>query len=293
MEHVVFYPGAGGAPSFARVSSLDAAVSYVERLRNSANITEFSVYELTPVPLSMRAYYHVEVPAAEDATPAATSEADPPAAGAPEASSEAEPAAEELAVPAVEQAVQFALGDAAEAAAVEAEADEAADHADGAEDSADEPSEPEVATSEILAAAAAAASVTASSPEADDDDRSIEWVAEASVIEPAFVTPELPVLPSSSPPDASAAGEGDDELHLAVAPSVAVPLPPSLQVTPFAVAPPVGSPLPTPLAPEPADVADFPVEPAGQQPEAAPEAATADVVPASPGGRRSLGFFTR
>jgi hypothetical protein len=63
MEHVVFYPAADGTPAFERVSSLEAAVGFVERLRNSENITEFAVHELTPVPVSLRAYYHVEVAA--------------------------------------------------------------------------------------------------------------------------------------------------------------------------------------------------------------------------------------
>ena len=62
MEHVVFYPSAEGPQAFKRVDSLDAAVSFVEHLRNSENITEFSVHALTRVPLSLRAYYHVEVP---------------------------------------------------------------------------------------------------------------------------------------------------------------------------------------------------------------------------------------
>jgi hypothetical protein len=61
MEHVVFYPAADGTPAFERVSSLEAAVGFVERLRNSENITEFAVHELTPVPVSLRAYYHVEI----------------------------------------------------------------------------------------------------------------------------------------------------------------------------------------------------------------------------------------
>jgi len=62
MEHVVFYPSAEGPQAFKRVDSLDAAVNFVEHLRNSENITEFSVHALSKVPLSFRAYYHVEVP---------------------------------------------------------------------------------------------------------------------------------------------------------------------------------------------------------------------------------------
>jgi hypothetical protein len=65
MEHVVFYPSADGTPAFRRVSSLDEAVNFVEHLRNVEGVTDFSVHALTAVPLSFRAYYHVEVPADE------------------------------------------------------------------------------------------------------------------------------------------------------------------------------------------------------------------------------------
>src|SRR5437868_2799692 len=66
MEHVVFYPTADGVSAFERVNSLEAAVSFVEHLRNSENISEFQVHALTPVPLAFRAYYRVEVPEAAD-----------------------------------------------------------------------------------------------------------------------------------------------------------------------------------------------------------------------------------
>src|SRR3978361_1102836 len=83
MEHVVFYPSAEGVPAFERVVSLEAAVNFVEQLRNSLNITEFSVHALTPVPLAFRAYYHVEIPA--NAGPAATPDEDRSAAWVAEA----------------------------------------------------------------------------------------------------------------------------------------------------------------------------------------------------------------
>src|SRR3954471_20632887 len=63
MEHVVFFPGPDGAPSFRRVSSLDDAVRLVEHLRNVQNVSEVAVHTLSPVPLSFRPYSRVEVPA--------------------------------------------------------------------------------------------------------------------------------------------------------------------------------------------------------------------------------------
>jgi hypothetical protein len=68
MEHVVFYPSVEGGSAFKRMNSLDEAVSFVEHLRNSENITDFSVHTLTPVPLAFRAYYRVEVPAGDAVT---------------------------------------------------------------------------------------------------------------------------------------------------------------------------------------------------------------------------------
>jgi hypothetical protein len=72
MEHVVFYPSSGGTAAFRRVGSLEEATNFVEHLRNSENITEFSVHALTPVPLAFRAYYHVEVPESAEETDAPT-----------------------------------------------------------------------------------------------------------------------------------------------------------------------------------------------------------------------------
>jgi hypothetical protein len=66
MEHVVFSAAEGGAgEEFRRVSSLEEAIRVVEHLRNDLGVTEAAVYALTPVPVTFRAYYHVEVPGAE------------------------------------------------------------------------------------------------------------------------------------------------------------------------------------------------------------------------------------
>ncbi len=60
VEHVVFFPGLDGSPAYSRVGTLDEAVKLVERLRNDGNLADFSVHAMTPVPLSVRAYYRVE-----------------------------------------------------------------------------------------------------------------------------------------------------------------------------------------------------------------------------------------
>jgi hypothetical protein len=66
MEHVVFHPGPDGAPAFRRLNSREDAVRFVEHLRNVEGVTEVSVHELVPVPVSFRTYYRVEVPADEE-----------------------------------------------------------------------------------------------------------------------------------------------------------------------------------------------------------------------------------
>ena len=66
MEHVVFFPGPD-APGFRRFASRDEAVRFVEQLRNVDGVSDVSLYAMTPVPLVVRTYYRVEVPAVDDA----------------------------------------------------------------------------------------------------------------------------------------------------------------------------------------------------------------------------------
>ena len=99
MEHVVFYQSTQGSPAFRRVASLEDAVSFAEHLRNVDGVTDFSVYALSPVTLSLRAYYHVEVAGAADGQataggPATEDEPTPPPLPEQAASAEA-PAATE------------------------------------------------------------------------------------------------------------------------------------------------------------------------------------------------------
>src|SRR3954468_14223869 len=67
MEHVVFFPGPDGAPSFRLLSSLDDAVRLLEHLRNVENVSEGSGHTLSPGPLPSRPYSRVEVRAGEPA----------------------------------------------------------------------------------------------------------------------------------------------------------------------------------------------------------------------------------
>ncbi len=282
MEHVVFYPAASGVPAFRRVSSLDEAVAFVEHLRNAENVTDFSVHELSLVQLSLRPYYHVEVPAGTtDDAPKAEASAEPAepveAAPAAQADEDTEPEAEVAEAPAVADAAEAPIAVAAEPepAALSLVPDEPV--------AADEPSD----------------EVTPVPVEADDD-RSAEWVAEATVVEPP--APEVEAE-SAEPETASAEAEipavpglVDEEPVVAVVPPFADPVAETdaaegdsepaaeravaeapAQRTPFADAPPVTAP-----------VAEAPAE------DSEPVTDSADIIPAlAPSGRRSLGFFAR
>ena len=128
MEHVVFYPSADGSPAFRRVPSLDDAVNFVEHLRNSEGITEFSVYALAEVPLSFRAYYHVEVPGVGGVP--VTAETEPVRAADPQPVAAAEPVAEEpvAEAPVAEEPVAETPVEAAPAAVAPAPAPEQPTH---------------------------------------------------------------------------------------------------------------------------------------------------------------------
>lgn len=68
MEHVVFFPAHDGSPAFRRLVSLEDAVRFVEHLRNTEGVDRVSVHALTEVPLAFKAYYKVEMTAAEALT---------------------------------------------------------------------------------------------------------------------------------------------------------------------------------------------------------------------------------
>jgi hypothetical protein len=61
-EYAVFFTGPDNGPAFRRVGSLEEAVQVVEHLRNELGVLDANVHSLSPVPLSFRAYYRVEVP---------------------------------------------------------------------------------------------------------------------------------------------------------------------------------------------------------------------------------------
>ena len=233
MEHVVFYPADDG-PAYRRVSSLDDAVGFVEHLRNVENITDFSVHALTPVELSLRAYYHVQVPGTPEESGESTPSnavSDPESVTEPDVVAEVaeaadvepavdavvvtEPVAEEVAIdesvvdevveePAVEVDA-VAVAD-EPAAAVAVEVVEAAETVDVAEtvEVADVPVMEAIEVAEAAApepvlpfAEPIVADVAPIEPveAVADEDRSAEWVAEATIVE----APAVPVVEAPAP----------------------------------------------------------------------------------------------
>lgn len=60
-DYVVFFTGLDSTPAFRRVPDLAEAVRVVEYLRNELGVLDASVQQLTPIPLTFRTYYRVEL----------------------------------------------------------------------------------------------------------------------------------------------------------------------------------------------------------------------------------------
>jgi hypothetical protein len=76
-EYAVFFTGPDNGPAFRRVGSLEEAVQVVEHLRNELGVVDANVHSLSPVPLSFRTYYRVEVPGQAEAPVAEVADAVP------------------------------------------------------------------------------------------------------------------------------------------------------------------------------------------------------------------------
>lgn len=61
MEHLVRFTSAEGRDGFHSANSLDEAVKFVERLRNSEEVDNVRLYRLQEIPIEFKAYFKVEV----------------------------------------------------------------------------------------------------------------------------------------------------------------------------------------------------------------------------------------
>ncbi len=61
MEHLVRFMSAEGREGQHRADTLDDALAFVERLRNSEEASDVRVYRMEEVPIEFRTYYKVEL----------------------------------------------------------------------------------------------------------------------------------------------------------------------------------------------------------------------------------------
>ena len=97
MQHLVRFTTAEGRDGSHTADSLDDALKFVERLRNTEEASEVRVFRLHEVPISFRAYYRVEVGAVEGEEESVVPA--PPAVPAPEATEPAKPGAAVVSAP--------------------------------------------------------------------------------------------------------------------------------------------------------------------------------------------------
>lgn len=86
MEHLVKFTTAEGREGQHSADSLDDALRFVERLRNTEEVSAVRVFRVQEVPIEFKTYYKVELRAGESAGEG--SEGEQPAAESPEPSPE-------------------------------------------------------------------------------------------------------------------------------------------------------------------------------------------------------------
>lgn len=67
--YMVSFTSDEGKPGYHWEESLEDTVRFVERLRNNEGVTDTKVYQMTEVPLEVKAYFKVEVAGPSPASP--------------------------------------------------------------------------------------------------------------------------------------------------------------------------------------------------------------------------------
>ena len=70
MTHMVIFRSAEGKPGYHQADSLEDAIRFVERLRNSEAVTDSRVFHMQEVPIEFRQYFRVEVSGKAPSAPA-------------------------------------------------------------------------------------------------------------------------------------------------------------------------------------------------------------------------------
>lgn len=61
MTHMVIFRSVEGKPGYHQTEDLDAAIRFVEHLRNEEGVTDARIFVMQEVPIEFRTYYKVEV----------------------------------------------------------------------------------------------------------------------------------------------------------------------------------------------------------------------------------------
>lgn len=92
-HHMVIFENRDGHPGYNQFDSIEAAVSFVEDLRNNQGIEKFQIFELTEVKFELKPYYRVQLQALNPGAPTRPAAAAPtPGTAAPKPEAAAAPA---------------------------------------------------------------------------------------------------------------------------------------------------------------------------------------------------------
>lgn len=77
--YMVMFKSAEGKDANHWTDSLDEAIKFVERLRNSEGLSDVKVFEMREIPLEVKAYYKVELAGSNAPSDEAPAEPEPAA----------------------------------------------------------------------------------------------------------------------------------------------------------------------------------------------------------------------
>ena len=64
--HMVVFTSAEGRPSYYQTETLDDAIKFVERVRNTEGVEDAKLYRMAEIPLQIKTYVKVELATAGD-----------------------------------------------------------------------------------------------------------------------------------------------------------------------------------------------------------------------------------
>ena len=99
-HHMVIFENRDGHPGYNQFDSVEAAVSFVEDLRNNQGIDKFQIFELNEVKFELKTYYRVQLQALNAGAPTRPAQPSAPSPGTAAAQPKAAPAPAPAAAPA-------------------------------------------------------------------------------------------------------------------------------------------------------------------------------------------------